>query len=75
MFGEVGIFAEGGLEEEVEDVVVGDRPLAGIMAGVQFLHQGLVQQKRVEKHLFNCRQGLGRLVGILLLHQIFELGQ
>ena len=45
MFRQVGVLSEGGLEEEVEDVVVGDRPLAGIVTGVQFLHQRLVQQK------------------------------
>ena len=75
VFRQMGVLSEGGLEEEVEDVVVGDRPLAGIVTGVQFLHQRLVQQKWVEKHLFHCCQSLGRLVGILLLHQIFELRQ
>jgi len=45
VLGQMAVFFDGTLEEEVEDVVIGLRPLARVVPGVQFLHEGLVEQK------------------------------
>ena len=53
ILGQMCVFFERTLEEKVQDKTVSLLPFAGIMPGIQFFNERFVEEKGVEKHLFD----------------------